>query len=43
MIKLTNLSRVFRTQDVETTALSNINITVNEGDFLSDNGAFWLW
>ncbi|WP_149982307.1 ABC transporter ATP-binding protein [Pseudoalteromonas rhizosphaerae] len=38
MIKLTNLSRVFRTQDVETTALSNINITVNEGDFLAIMG-----
>jgi len=38
MIKLTNLSRVFRTQDVETTALSNINLTVNEGDFLAIMG-----
>ncbi|MGR3983007.1 ABC transporter ATP-binding protein [Pseudoalteromonas sp. 1181_04] len=38
MIKLTNLSRVFRTQDVETTALSSINLTVNEGDFLAIMG-----
>lgn len=38
MIKLTNLSRVFRTQDIETTALSNINLTVNEGDFLAIMG-----
>ena len=38
MIKLTNLSRMFRTQDVETTALSNINLTVNEGDFLAIMG-----
>ncbi|MBB1468392.1 ABC transporter ATP-binding protein [Pseudoalteromonas sp. SG41-5] len=38
MIKLTNLSRVFRTQDVETTALSNINLTVTEGDFLAIMG-----
>ncbi|NNG42490.1 ABC transporter ATP-binding protein [Pseudoalteromonas sp. NEC-BIFX-2020_002] len=38
MIKLTNLSRVFRTQDVETTALSNINLIVNEGDFLAIMG-----
>jgi len=38
MIKLTNLSRVFRTQDVETTALSDINLTVNEGDFLAIMG-----
>ena len=38
MIKLTNLSRVFRTQDVETTALSTITLTVNEGDFLAIMG-----
>ena len=38
MIKLTNLSRVFRTQDVETTALSDINLTVTEGDFLAIMG-----
>ncbi|MBB1367711.1 ABC transporter ATP-binding protein [Pseudoalteromonas sp. SR44-5] len=38
MIKLTNLSRMFRTQDVETTALSNINLTVTEGDFLAIMG-----
>ncbi|ATG79129.1 ABC transporter ATP-binding protein [Pseudoalteromonas sp. 1_2015MBL_MicDiv] len=38
MIKLTNLSRVFRTQDVETAALSNITLTVKEGDFLAIMG-----
>ena len=38
MIKLTNLSRVFRTQDVETTALNNINLHVNEGEFLAIMG-----
>ena len=38
MIKLTNLSRVFRTQDVETTALNNINLQVNEGEFLAIMG-----
>lgn len=38
MIKLNNLSRVFRTQDVETTALNNINLTVDEGDFLAIMG-----
>lgn len=38
MIKLTNLSRVFRTQDVETTALNNINLYVNEGEFLAIMG-----
>lgn len=38
MIKLTNLSRVFRTQDVETTALNNINLHVKEGEFLAIMG-----
>lgn len=38
MITLTNLSRVFRTQDVETTALSNINLTVTQGEFLAIMG-----
>ncbi|MDP5212308.1 ABC transporter ATP-binding protein [Pseudoalteromonas tunicata] len=38
MIKLTNLSRVFRTQDIETTALNNINLTVNQGEFLAIMG-----
>ena len=38
MIKLTNLSRVFRTQDVETTALNSINLHVNEGEFLAIMG-----
>jgi len=34
MIKLNNLTRVFRTQDIETTALNNINLNISEGDFL---------
>ena len=38
MIKLTQLSRVFRTQDVETTALNNISLSVEQGDFLAIMG-----
>lgn len=38
MIELTNASRLFRTQDVETTALNNINLTVAKGDFLAIMG-----
>ena len=38
MITLTHLSRVFRTQDIETTALSNINLTVNQGEFVAIMG-----
>jgi len=32
MIKLTQLSRVFRTQDLETTALNNINLSVEQAE-----------
>jgi putative ABC transport system ATP-binding protein len=38
MIKLTNLSRVFRTQELQTTALSHINLQVNEGEFVAIMG-----
>ncbi|MDP2561626.1 ABC transporter ATP-binding protein [Psychrobium sp. 1_MG-2023] len=38
MIKLTNLHRVFLTQDVETTALNAINLTVEQGEFLAIMG-----
>ncbi|WP_281559563.1 ABC transporter ATP-binding protein [Thalassomonas sp. RHCl1] len=38
MITITNLSRVFRTQDLETTALSNINLSVEEGEFVAIMG-----
>lgn len=38
MIKLTNVTRVFRTQQVETTALNNINLTVAEGEFVAIMG-----
>ena len=38
MISLTNLSRVFRTQDIETTALNDISLAVNEGEFLAIMG-----
>lgn len=38
MIELNQLSRVFRTQDVETTALNNINLTVAEGEFVAVMG-----
>ncbi len=38
MIKLIDISKVFRNKDVETKALSNINITINEGEFVSIMG-----
>ncbi len=38
MIQLKQLSRVFRAEDVETTALDRIDLTVDEGDFLAVMG-----
>ena len=38
MIKIINLSRIFRTLDLETAALSNINLSVNEGEFVAIMG-----
>jgi len=38
MITINNLSKVFRTEDVQTTALNGINVTINQGDFLSIMG-----
>lgn len=38
MIKITNLNRIFSTLALETAALSNINLTVNEGEFVAIMG-----
>lgn len=38
MIEIKNLSKVFRTEEVETKALSNITLKVNQGDFVSIMG-----
>ncbi len=35
LITTTNLSKVFRSSTVETTAVNDVNITVNEGEFVS--------
>ncbi len=38
MIKLVNLSKVYRTDEIETAALENVNIEVAKGEFLSVMG-----
>ena len=38
MIKTNGLTKVFRTEEVETTALKDIDFTVNEGDFTAVMG-----
>lgn len=38
MIKAINLTKVFRTESVETTALNSINLEINQGEFLAIMG-----
>jgi putative ABC transport system ATP-binding protein len=38
MIKLENITKTYRTKEIETLALDNINIDVNEGEFISVMG-----
>lgn len=38
MITLTNLEKIYRTKEIETVALENVNLTVNRGEFLSIMG-----
>jgi putative ABC transport system ATP-binding protein len=38
MIRLQNVEKVYRTERIETVALSNVNIEVGEGDFVSVMG-----
>lgn len=42
MIQIENLSKVFRTSEVETIALNHVNIEVKEGEF-SYYGTIRLW
>ncbi|CAK7066472.1 ABC transporter ATP-binding protein [Parabacteroides sp. APC149_11_2_Y6] len=38
MITLTNLEKIYRTKEIETVALENVNLTVQKGEFLSIMG-----
>jgi putative ABC transport system ATP-binding protein len=38
MITIKNLSKIFRTEEIETKALSEVSLTINEGDFVSIMG-----
>ena len=38
MIKIENLSKVFRTEEVETVALNGVNMQVSEGEFVAIMG-----
>ena len=38
MIKTVNLTKVYRSDEVETTALNEVNIEIKEGEFVSVMG-----
>jgi len=38
MIKIRNLKKLYTTEEVETTALNNINVDINEGEFVAIMG-----
>lgn len=38
MIKVTNLCKVFRTEEIETTALDNVSFEINDGEFVAIMG-----
>ena len=38
MIEINNLSKVFRTSEVETVALNQVSLQVNEGEFVASMG-----
>ena len=38
MIKLTGINKIYRTDEIETQALENVNIEVKKGEFLSIMG-----
>ena len=38
MIRIVNLTKIYRTEEVETTALNNVNLEIKEGEFVSVMG-----
>jgi putative ABC transport system ATP-binding protein len=43
MIKTVELTKVFRTDEVETTALNKVNLEIAKGGICSHYGAFRMW
>ena len=38
MIKLSGINKIYRTDEIETLALENVNLTVDQGEFVSIMG-----
>ena len=42
MIKLTGINKIYRTNEIETVALENVNLEVNKGEFRHSCKYPWL-
>lgn len=40
MIKLTGINKIYRTNEIETVALENVNLEVNKGEFIIRKSKF---
>lgn len=43
MIKTVNLQKIFKTEEVETWALNNVNLEIKAGEFVAIMGPIRLW
>ena len=43
MIKLTEINKIYRTNEIETVALENVNLEVEKGRISQYHGTFRLW
>ena len=43
MIKITDLEKIYRTEEVETVALNKLSFEVKEGEFVASHGSFRMW
>ena len=42
MITVTNLSKIFRTEEIETTALNGVSFEIKDGRIRSHHGSIWM-
>ena len=43
MITIEKLSKVYRTEDVQTTALNQVDLTIKKENFFGNYGTFGMW
>ena len=43
MLVMDNISRIYRSDTIQTHALRDFSLTVNQGEFVAVTGPSWLW